>query len=77
MMKGTVGMISALLLLYFAAPSSRAFIDDFDDGNLDGWKVQSGNWKVKDGELQYKGGNWDLRRVFVLRRWRRMDGLRI
>lgn len=55
-MKGTVGMISALLLLYFAAPLSRAFIDDFDDGNLDGWKVQSGHWKVKDGELQYKGG---------------------
>lgn len=55
-MKGTVGMISALLLLNFAAPSSRAFIDDFDDGNLDGWKVQSGHWKVKDGELQYKGG---------------------
>ncbi len=56
-MKGTVGMISALLLLYVAAPSSRAFIDDFDDGNLDGWKVQSGNWKVKNGELKYKGGS--------------------
>ena len=57
MMKGTVGMISALLLLYVAAPSSRAFIDDFDDGNLDGWKVQSGNWKVKNGELKYKGAS--------------------
>ena len=56
-MKGTVGMLSALFLLCATAPSSRAFIDDFDDGNLDGWEVQSGDWEVKGGELKYKGGS--------------------
>ncbi len=56
-MNATVGMFSVLFLLCVTAPSSRAFIDDFDDGNLDGWKVQSANWEVKNGELKYKGGS--------------------
>jgi len=37
-----------------------AWFDDFDDGNYDGWKVESsggGKWEVnKDGELYFDGG---------------------
>ena len=27
------------------------FVDDFSDGNLDGWYVDEGNWTVQDGAL--------------------------
>jgi len=43
-------------MVFALALSSGAFIDDFDDGNFDGWKVQAGDWKVEKGELKFSAG---------------------
>jgi len=56
MMKVTISILSALLMIFALALSSGALLDDFDDGNFDGWKVQAGDWKVENGELKFSAG---------------------
>ena len=53
-MKLTVGFLTLFLLVTSAGAGTLR--DNFDDGNLDGWKLwqhgdQSAQWSVKDGEL--------------------------
>ncbi|HEX30301.1 TPA: hypothetical protein ENG04_09500, partial [Candidatus Poribacteria bacterium] len=43
-----------ILIILFMLPISvwaGTFRDDFEDGDLEGWKVLNGTWQVKDGEL--------------------------
>lgn len=56
MMKGTVGMLSALFLLCATAPSSRAFIDDFDNGNLVAGRCSQEIGRSKAGNLSIRAG---------------------
>lgn len=53
-------LISVLLFGFFAPPAKAAtFLDDFNDGNADGWDLSQtegpvlniGNWRVVDGKL--------------------------
>ncbi len=34
------------------AQTVTPFLDDFEDNNLDGWTIDSGNWSIVDGKLQ-------------------------
>jgi len=56
MIKVTIGILSAHLIIFALAISSVALIDDFDDSNFDGWKVQAGDWKVEKGEIKFSAG---------------------
>lgn len=35
----------------FAQEGNILFSDDFNDGNLDGWTIEFGNWYINNGNL--------------------------
>ncbi|MBI2315355.1 DUF1080 domain-containing protein [Candidatus Daviesbacteria bacterium] len=41
----------ALIPNSFAAPGDILLTDNFNDGNLDGWTIESGNWYINSGNL--------------------------
>lgn len=55
-------LMSVLVVVFGLAITSHAvtFVDDFNDGNADGWTyVNGGNWRVENGMLaQDQGGDW-------------------
>jgi pectate lyase len=57
---GVVLAAAAVLALPMAAPVAMAatlFVDDFQDGNADGWSRSGGSWSVvTDGSLAYRQG---------------------
>jgi len=55
-MKKTMCLLSVPVMFCALALKSQAFMDDFNDGNLDGWKVQAENWKVEKGEVKFSAG---------------------
>ena len=56
MIKMFIGILSAYLICFAVAISSNALIDDFNDGNFDGWEVQAENWIVENGEIKFSAG---------------------
>lgn len=56
MIKVIVGILSAYLMVFAMAFPSSALIDDFNDGNFDGWKVQAEVWEVENKEIKFPGG---------------------
>ena len=47
----TVVIFLVIPLVVFAAEGDILFSDDFNDGNLDGWTIESGNWYINNGVL--------------------------
>ncbi|MBI2334368.1 hypothetical protein HYU96_01065 [Candidatus Daviesbacteria bacterium] len=41
--------------IVLAAAGDILFFDDFNDGNLDGWTIESGNWYINNGNLVGSG----------------------
>jgi hypothetical protein len=56
MIKVIVSLLSASLMVFAMAFPSSALLDDFNDGNFDGWKVQAGEWTVENKAIKFSGG---------------------
>lgn len=49
-----------VIIVCFLLSSAYAgtWCDDFEDGDIDGWKPFGGTWEVENGELVFKGGGF-------------------